>query len=238
MSCEPKYLRTIQNKSVVTTVIDRITTAIIEGELKPGDKIPTEMELVDSIGVSRNSIREAIKVLEFMGVLEIRHAEGTYIASGFNTRIFNPLLYGIILQSNSTRSMFQFRRMFDIGTLLLAVDTATEEHIAHCHKCFEEYARAMRCPMENYEYLVDLDIAYHNSFRLATENELIIHTGQIIDQITRYSRIHSMRDYIQKGEVEKTLSQHRRLLTVLEQRDSKGVSETLSQCIDHWRQHL
>ena len=53
----------IKNKSVVQTVVDSITKVIISGELKPGDKIPTEMELAESFGVGRNSIREAIKIL-------------------------------------------------------------------------------------------------------------------------------------------------------------------------------
>lgn len=67
----------IKNKSVVKTVVDSITKAIINGELRPGDKIPTEMELADSFGVGRNSIREAIKILVYYGILEIRRAEGT-----------------------------------------------------------------------------------------------------------------------------------------------------------------
>ena len=74
----------IKNKSVVQTVVDSITKAIITGDLKPGDKIPTEMELAESFGVGRNSIREAIKILVYYGVLEIRRAEGTFVCDGFN----------------------------------------------------------------------------------------------------------------------------------------------------------
>ena len=59
----------IKNKSVVQTVVDSITKAIIAGELKPGDKIPTELELAESFGVGRNSIREAIKILVYYGIL-------------------------------------------------------------------------------------------------------------------------------------------------------------------------
>ena len=58
----------IKSKSVVQTVVDSITKAIIAGDLKPGDKIPTEMELAESFGVGRNSIREAIKILVYYGV--------------------------------------------------------------------------------------------------------------------------------------------------------------------------
>lgn len=82
MSSEGMFKK-IKNKSVVQTVVDSITKAIINGELRPGDKIPTEMELADSFGVGRNSIREAIKILVYYGILEIRRAEGTFVCNGF-----------------------------------------------------------------------------------------------------------------------------------------------------------
>ena len=57
---------------------------MLNRELRPGDKIPTEAELAESMGVGRNSIREAIKILVYLGVLEIRRAEGTFVCEGFS----------------------------------------------------------------------------------------------------------------------------------------------------------
>ena len=74
----PEYLKKINRSSVVQRVIDRLTQAMLSGELKPGDKIPTEMELSEQLGVALNSIREAIKILVYIGVLEIKRAEGTF----------------------------------------------------------------------------------------------------------------------------------------------------------------
>lgn len=66
------YLKKLNSESVVQQVINCLTDAIIHKELRPGDKIPTEMELAQTLGVGRNSIREAIKILVYLGVLEIR----------------------------------------------------------------------------------------------------------------------------------------------------------------------
>ena len=71
-----KFLKPISTKSVVQQVIDRLTDAMLHKELRPGDKIPTEMELSESFGIGRNSVREAIKILVSYGVLEIRRPEG------------------------------------------------------------------------------------------------------------------------------------------------------------------
>ncbi len=73
-----EYLKKINRSSVVQRVIDRLTEAIVSGELKPGDRIPTEMELAEQMGVARNSIREAVKILVYIGVLEIRRADGNF----------------------------------------------------------------------------------------------------------------------------------------------------------------
>lgn len=79
-----EYLKKINRSSVVQRVIDRLTEAIVSGELKPGDRIPTEMELAEQMGVARNSIREAVKILVYIGVLEIRRADGTFVCDGFS----------------------------------------------------------------------------------------------------------------------------------------------------------
>ena len=63
MEGKKRYLAPVSSKSVVQIIIDRLTGAIIEGELKPGDKIPTEPELAEELQVGRNSVREAIRIL-------------------------------------------------------------------------------------------------------------------------------------------------------------------------------
>ena len=79
-------LKRIKSESVVQQIIDSLVDAMIRKELRPGDQIPTEMELAEKLGVGRNSVREAIKILVYFGVLEIRRAEGTYVCEGFSSR--------------------------------------------------------------------------------------------------------------------------------------------------------
>ena len=95
-------LKRVKNPSVVQQVIDSLTEAMIQKELRPGDKIPTETELSESLGVARNSVREAIKILVFLGVLEIRRPEGTFVCNGFSESMINPMIYGIILNQGDS----------------------------------------------------------------------------------------------------------------------------------------
>ena len=90
MSQNTSYLKKLNNESVVQRVINCLTDAMISKELKPGDKIPTELELAESLGVGRNSIREAIKILVYLGVLEIRRGKGLGRLRGGFDKIFSP----------------------------------------------------------------------------------------------------------------------------------------------------
>ena len=116
-------LKKVKNPSVVQQVIDSLTDAMIRKELRPGDKIPTENELSESLGVARNSVREAIKILVFLGVLEIRRPEGTFVCDGFSESMINPMIYGIILnQGDSWDSLMELREMTEAGVIRLAIE--------------------------------------------------------------------------------------------------------------------
>ena len=80
--------------SAVQQTINYLTGAIMRREYTPGSKIPTENDLADLVGVSRNTVREAVKILVFMGVLEIRRPEGTFVCSGFSNSLIDPMLSG------------------------------------------------------------------------------------------------------------------------------------------------
>lgn len=117
----------LANKSVVDRIVDQITNAVINGELKPGDKIPTEPELCETFRVGRNSVREAIKILAAYGVLEIRRADGTYICQEYNYKMLYPILYGIILQRDSQKQVVELRKVIDVGILQEAMKRMGKE---------------------------------------------------------------------------------------------------------------
>ena len=83
MSDTPGYVKNLKKESVVQSVINCLTDAMRNKQLKPGDRIPPEPELAASMGVARSSVREAIKILTYLGVLESKRSEGTFVCSGF-----------------------------------------------------------------------------------------------------------------------------------------------------------
>ena len=117
----------INNSGLTDQVIDRITTALIHKELKPGDKLPPENELVMSLKVGRSSVREAIKVLQAMGIVQVKRGDGTYVASKASGAAVNPMLYQLLLGRGTMEDLVELRVMFEPAFVLLAARKATEE---------------------------------------------------------------------------------------------------------------
>lgn len=237
MKESPKYLKKRESlPTAVSFVIKQLTNAILEKELGPGDKLPTEYELSESFGVGRNAVREAVKVLEFVGILEIRHAEGTFVTSGFKVELFNPLIYGIILKSGDSKEVYDFRQSFEIGVMVLALNTATKEDIAYVEQAYVEYESALCEPEPDCEKVIDRDINFHKSFCMATHNELIMAVEDLISKMTRYSRGQNIKNIIDQGQIEHSLEIHKNLLTVLQSKDSANIQNVIAQCYAQWYQ--
>ena len=135
-------LKRIKSESVVQQIIDSLVEAMIRKELKPGDQIPTEMELAERLGVGRNSVREAIKILVYFGVLEIRRAEGTYVCEGFTDTMIDPIIYGIILdKAGSYEYLMELREIMEAGVMKLAMENAKEEEFRNLRIQLERMRR-------------------------------------------------------------------------------------------------
>ena len=113
--------------SAVSQVFDNIINEIIEGQLRPGDRLPTESELSEKYHIGRNSVREAIKQLQAFGILYIRRADGTFVSENYNQKMLDPLLYSLILQDHDWRYFVQLRSAMEIGVMCLAIDSDRRE---------------------------------------------------------------------------------------------------------------
>ncbi|WP_066829810.1 FadR/GntR family transcriptional regulator [Collinsella ihumii] len=97
----------LRTKNISKIIIERVATSLATGELQPGERLPSEEEFAARLGVGRSSVREAIKILEAYGVVEIRRADGTYIVDEFHGGMLKPLVFGILLRRGNGRDMLE-----------------------------------------------------------------------------------------------------------------------------------
>ena len=111
----------VKNTKAYKIVIDYIKDKVFRKELKTGDKLPTERELAENLKVSRTSVREAIRALEVIGLIESRQGAGNYIKNDFEKSLFEPLSVMFMLQESSPKDIFNLREILEMECCKLAV---------------------------------------------------------------------------------------------------------------------
>lgn len=224
----------ISNKSVVDRIVDQITEAIISGDLKPGDKIPTEVEICESLQVGRNSVREAIKVLEAFGVVYIKRAEGTFVSSSFNRRMLDSMLYGIILQKDSNFEIVELRHVFDIGILYEATEKINDDYLAKVEESLKKMEEILADESANVEEILEKDLLFHKSIIECTNNQLLSTMYDYIIRLTIPSRIKATEHIFATGNRQMFLQLHKQMFEVLKNRDKSRIEETVKNHYMFW----
>ena len=159
--------------SAVDLVIDSIKNILIKKKILPGDLLPSEQALADSLGVGRGSVREALKILDAFGIVEIIHGDGTYIATSANKKIFDPLIYSMIIANTDSNELIQLREMVEMGVINTIIDHAKDEDIRKLQIVHEEYEELGKRGETDIAVLNACDLKFHRTMAALTNNHLI-----------------------------------------------------------------
>lgn len=159
--------------SAVDTVVEKIKSLLIEKRLNPGDLIPSETVLSEQLGVSRGSIREAMKILSAYGVVEIRRGAGTYISDSSNKKIFDPLLFKILVSNAEYSELIEIRQMMEKGVVDLLIKNASDEDINQLVRCMKEFDEAEAQTPRDRDLADQLDLKYHRLMGELTHNHIV-----------------------------------------------------------------
>ena len=221
-------LKRIKSESVVQQIIDSLVEAMIRKELKPGDQIPTEMELAERLGVGRNSVREAIKILVYFGVLEIRRAEGTYVCEGFTDTMIDPIIYGIILdKAGSYEYLMELREIMEAGVMKLAIENAKEEEFRNLRIQLERMRREIEIGPENVDRVFQEDNEFHSIITSMGHNPLVQKIEAVVRTLTHSMRYETVKAMVESGRGQELYEAHEKLLRILESKDETDLNENV-----------
>lgn len=209
------YLRKINRSSLVEVVIDRLTSAMVAGELKSGDRIPTEMELAEQLGIARNTIREAIKILVYMGVLEIRRPDGTFVADGFSEKLIDPMVYGIILNQDNKQELNDLRAMIEAGVLNLAILKCSDEDIEALKEKLNILKEAIFSEEPDVDIVFEKDNEFHAAITEMGNNAMVSKINAMVMQLTHTTRYRSVKHMLQSGRGQELYEAHERVYELL-----------------------
>ena len=219
------YLKKVSSESVVQQVINALTDAMINRELRPGDKIPTEAEMAENRGVGRNSIREAIKILVYLGVLEIRRAEGTFVCEGFSESMIDPMIYGIILdKEDSYENLMELREMIEVGVLQLAMAKVKEEELKSLKEKLGHMKTAIEAGSENVENAFWADNEFHDAICNIGKNPLVNKINQVVRVLTYSMRFTTVETMIKTGRGQELYEAHQKIYEMIENKVTDNLN--------------
>ena len=211
-------------------LVEQIQQKIMDNELKVGDKLPPEREMSEIYNISRNSVREALRSLEVLGLIECRHGEGNFITNRLDSCVVNALSALFVLNKGSIKELLQMRRSIELGSLRNIIERNSKEDARALREIIEAYENG--AGVETY---LELDERFHKTIISLSGNTLY---GIIFDMLSALI-LPDMRREVKisvEADANKNLyAEHLALLKAIEDGDLKRADEILTRhlLLDH-----
>jgi DNA-binding FadR family transcriptional regulator len=203
-------------------VVNGIKHMILSGELRPGERLPVEKELAETLGVSRGSLREGVRALSILGVLDTRQGDGTYVTGLDVSRLLAPMGFVVELQGEGqARHVHAIRRLLEAEAVRLAAYSITDEALAEAEALLAEAAHLLDTAPEEHERIIEIDIAFHRIIAAHTGNPVL--AGMIEALAGRTVRERLWRSLREAGADRRTHEEHLAIWRALRDRDPDGA---------------
>ena len=212
-----KKLKPLNTKSRYRAVQDSLRTYILENQLQPGERLPSEAQLAATLGVSRNPIREAIKGLEAQGLVEVRVGLGIYVKAATLDDILTNFAYSLIFDGQSVADLYEIRQRLELSYVYEAVRQLTDENLAE----MEHLLTKMQVEFAAGRDFIMHDLALHRVLFCTVGNATLLKLFDIFSAI--YANTRHLFQAQTHDVVADDLENHRALLESLRHRDADQV---------------
>lgn len=227
--------KSINRPSVVEEIFEAFKQKLIIGELLPGDKLPSETQLIEQLGVGRTALREAMKMLSALGVVDVRQGDGSYIVDEPFSASLNPLVFALLLEVGMNQDLLELRTLLEVGYCQLAAEKATPEDISRIENAAEKFEKLINSPEKDIELLTKADLEFHYKIMDATKNPLVIRISRTVEEIF----FSSIRNTISKIEGQQWgVEGHRNILEAIKNNNPSRIKETVIISLERWSDDL
>jgi GntR family transcriptional repressor for pyruvate dehydrogenase complex len=182
-----RFQGTVHREAISDQITERILSLIRERQLQPGDKLPPERDLAASLGVSRPTLREALRSLAIMNVVELKHGSGTYVTSLEPNLLVENFALVFSLTDSSFLQLIEARKVIEPGAAALAARRASADQISRLEQVLKQ---SWECLQNHPQDFPELDIEFHVRIAEYSDNALL---ARIMQALTRMSIASSQR---------------------------------------------
>jgi GntR family transcriptional repressor for pyruvate dehydrogenase complex len=219
----------LARRTYVADAIRTIKDMILDGRLKPGQRLPAERALCEALGVSRPTLREAIGSLQAMNILESRQGAGTFVSSLSVEELLSPLKFVLALADGGFDHLFEVRLLLEPGAAALAAERASDEEIDAMRDCV---TRANVEALDDPQAMLRLDMELHRRIVEASGNPLLEHLWAATRELGAESRSFTVH---LPGVRPQALSEHRAIVDAIASRDPDAARTAMADHIERVR---
>ena len=216
---------TVRRDKVYEGVAKQIERLILK-KLRPGDKLPSERELAEMLVVSRSSIRDAIRSLELMGMVEPRQGAGTIVREISSDSLVNPLADALQRKEKRIGELLDFRKMLEPPLAARAATRVSADEISEMEGILERQEDKLR----RGESTIAEDSEFHYAVALASGNSVVLKVLDVLMDLLRDSRERSLQV---AGRPQKSLDGHRRILVAIKRNDAEAAKVAMRRHIEN-----
>lgn len=198
--------------------VERIKQMLIDGELQPGQRLPVEKELAARLGVSRNSLREAVRALTTIRVLQTRQGDGTYVTSLSPELLLDTMSFVVDLHHDTTvLQFFEVRRLLEPEAAAMAAGSITDAGLAELDALLTDAEQIATDEVVDHEKLIANDQAFHGLINRSCGNPVLATVIEGMSGATTRARV--WRGITEESAARRTVAEHRAIHTALANRD-------------------
>jgi len=223
----PSLFQPVRRSRVSTDIVRQIQDLIAAEDLQPGDRLPGERELADALSVSRQSVREALRVLDYLGVVVVRPGEGTFVATTPPAPV-DASLYSLLSERSFLLDLLEARRILEEGIVHLAARRATRDDL----DTLETALAARETALAAGKHDVAGDLAFHTQLAELTGNPVLASAMRHFGEMWLRSREKTGR---RPTSPHKALQFHRQILQAVRRRQPAAARRLLRRHLDDMR---
>lgn len=220
-------IKMIRNKAYLN-ILEEIDQIIMQDQLLPGDRLPSERELAERLGVGRSSVREALRALELLDLIETRRGEGTFIKEVDSHRLIEVLASYFLRDGKAKQNVRETRRMIEIEAVRLACDRITKEQEEKLTSILQQADASWK----NGEIPVEEDYQFHKTLVESSHNRLLLNIWQ---PLIEYSMDEFKKSLSREGRLENALKEHEQILQAINIKDESKAVRSLKQHLENSR---
>jgi GntR family transcriptional repressor for pyruvate dehydrogenase complex len=217
----PRSARGVRREGTGVATTRRLIDYLLSGDVAPGQKIPSERQLAEALGVGRSTIREAIKSLELLGLLEQRVGDGTYLSGSSSELLPQVIQWGLLLGERRMDDLLEARFHLEVLLAGLAADGRTEEQLARLHELIAQ----MRASSDDLDSYIEADIAFHLQIARASGNSVLV---GVLNNIQSLLHVWASRVIHTAGETATSLAMHEPILKAIDAGDAEAAREAMT----------